>query len=32
VQYQQRTFGFGSFAPMPRMRLIVSIARELQLP
>jgi hypothetical protein len=32
VQFQQRTFGFGSFAPMPRMRLILSIARELHLP
>jgi hypothetical protein len=32
VQFQQRTFGFGSFASMPRLRLILSIARELQLP
>jgi hypothetical protein len=27
-----RTFGFGAFETMPRLRLVVSIARELQLP
>jgi hypothetical protein len=32
VQLQQRTFGFGSFEPMPTLRLVLSIARELQLP
>jgi hypothetical protein len=32
VQLQQRTFGFGSFEPMPSLRLVLSIARELQLP
>jgi hypothetical protein len=32
VPFQQRTFGFASFAPMPRLRLILSVTRELQLP
>jgi hypothetical protein len=32
VQFQQRTFGFGSFASLPRLRLILSIATELHLP
>jgi hypothetical protein len=27
-----RTFGFGTFAPMPALRLVISIAKELQLP
>jgi hypothetical protein len=27
-----RTFGFGTFAELPRLRIIVTISRELQLP
>lgn len=29
---QERTFGFGTFAEMPSLRIIVTISRELQLP
>jgi hypothetical protein len=32
VAFQQRVFGFASFASMPRLRLILSTTRELQLP
>jgi hypothetical protein len=32
VPFQQRVFGFASFASMPRLRLILSTTRELQLP
>lgn len=30
--FDQRTFGFGSFAALPSLRLVLSIAKELQLP
>jgi hypothetical protein len=29
---EPRTFGFGAFEPLPRLRLIVSVARDLELP
>lgn len=32
VQAGSQTFGFASFAAMPRLRLILSITREMQLP
>lgn len=32
LQSEPRTFGFGAFESMPPLRLVLSIARELQLP
>jgi hypothetical protein len=32
VPGEPRNFGFGTFAPLPSLRLVVSIAQELQLP
>jgi hypothetical protein len=32
VSGEPRNFGFGTFAPLPSLRLVVSIAQELQLP
>jgi hypothetical protein len=32
VPGEPRNFGFGTFAPLPTLRLVVSIAQELQLP
>jgi hypothetical protein len=30
--FDQHSFGFGSFAALPSLRLVLSIAKELQLP